>query len=127
MITYECAATGLRNGLSVADMGTVLNRSSGYNSASDRVLPALAAGQRTADIPLGAIVEDLRMATQMAMHVGAPTLVGNLVHGMLKAEWNDLGASATLDDTIRILDRAAGSAFASASASRVDTTPQLFS
>ena len=48
LITYECAAMGAKNGLTVADMATVLNKSSGYNSASARVLPALAANAQTA-------------------------------------------------------------------------------
>lgn len=109
MITYECAAMGLRNGLSVSDMATVLNRCSGANSGTARVLPALAAGGRSADIPLDSVVNDLTRASRLAIQVDAPMLIGNLVRSLLQAESNALGASAHLDDTFRVFTNAAGS------------------
>lgn len=110
LMTYECAATGFRNGLTVADMGTVLTRCSGYSSGTSRVLPAMAAGDRTADVSLASVVKDLVLASRLAMRVGAPMIVGNVVRSLLQAESNRLGASAHLDDTYGIFGRAAGSA-----------------
>ena len=109
MVTYECAAMGLRNGLSVADMATVLNRCSGANSGTARVLPALAAGGRSADVPLDGVVADLTRASRLAIQVGAPMLIGNLVRSLLQAESNALGASAHLDDTFRVFANAVNS------------------
>jgi 3-hydroxyisobutyrate dehydrogenase len=101
MITLECAAMGARNGLSVTDMATVLSRSSGASSATTRVLPTLGTGSRTTDQELGAVVEELRLASLLAMRLGAPALVAHLVHGLLRAEVNDLGSAASLDAASR--------------------------
>jgi hypothetical protein len=59
-------------------------------------------------VSLRSVVEDLTMASQLAMHVGAPMLIGNLVRSLLQAESNGLGASAGLDDTFRLFRDAVG-------------------
>ncbi|MGN5478003.1 NAD-binding protein [Cupriavidus basilensis] len=46
LVTYECAAVGLRHGLRLADIATVINRSSGWSQASRTLLPALMSGRR---------------------------------------------------------------------------------
>lgn len=97
LITYECAAMGARNGLAMADMATVLNKSSGYNSASARVLPALAANERTADVTLGTWASDLRKASALAMRYGAPMLIATMARSTLDAASNRLGESSTID------------------------------
>jgi 3-hydroxyisobutyrate dehydrogenase len=97
LITYECAAMGVRNGLTIADMATVLNKSSGYNSASARVLPALAANERTADVTLGSWADDLRKASALAMRYGAPMLIATMARSTLDAAANRLGASSIVD------------------------------
>ncbi|MDR5798114.1 NAD-binding protein [Caballeronia sp. LZ008] len=97
LITYECAAMGTRNGLTIADMGIVLNKSSGYNSASARVLPAMVANKRTANVTLGAWADDLRKASAVAMRLGAPMLIATMARSTLDAAANRLGGSATVD------------------------------
>ncbi|HSI47110.1 MAG TPA: NAD(P)-binding domain-containing protein [Ideonella sp.] len=99
LVTYETAAMGFCNGLSVEDMGTVLTRCSGNNSGTVRLLPAIAAGRTTADVPLRSVVADLTLASQLAAKVGAPMMIGNLVRSLLQAESNRLGSAAALDDT----------------------------
>jgi 3-hydroxyisobutyrate dehydrogenase len=108
LITYECAAMGFKNGLTIEDMATVLNRSSGSNSASARVLPALASGGRTADATLGAVASDLTLASSLAMRCGAPMLIATLARSMLDAASNRLGESSTLDDIASIWKEEAG-------------------
>jgi 3-hydroxyisobutyrate dehydrogenase len=108
LITYECAAMGFKNGLTIEDMATVLNRSSGVNSASARVLPALAAGARTADATLGAVASDLSLASSLAMRCGAPMLIATLARSMVDAASNRLGESSTLDDIATIWKEEAG-------------------
>jgi hypothetical protein len=49
----------------------------------------------------------------MAMHMGAPLVVGNVARSLLQGESNALGLSATLDDTFSIFTRAVGSQTAS--------------
>lgn len=108
LVTYECAAMGVRNGLTVDDMATVLTRCSGYNSATVRVLPAIARGDRSADVPLRSVVDDLTEASRLAMRVGAPLLIGNLARSLMQAESNALGASAGLDETFHLFHAAVG-------------------
>ncbi|MFT4066774.1 NAD(P)-dependent oxidoreductase [Paraburkholderia sp.] len=97
LITYECVAMGARNGLAMNDMATVLNRSSGFNSASARVLPALAANKRTADVTLGQCANDLRKASALGMRYGAPMLIATMARSTLDAASNRLGESGTID------------------------------
>ncbi|MFM0139347.1 NAD(P)-dependent oxidoreductase [Caballeronia grimmiae] len=108
LITYECAAMGARNGLTIADMATVLNKSSGYNSASARVLPALAANGRTADATVGDCANDLRKASALGMRYGAPMLLATMVRSTLDAASNRLGESATIDALAKIWEIDAG-------------------
>ena len=103
-ITYECAAVGFKQGLSIHHMATVLNNASGRNTASEIVLPALNMGVRTADIELHEAVNDLRHTSEMAMSCGAPILIANLVYGLCEAAANQLGRAATLDDVRRLYE-----------------------
>jgi 3-hydroxyisobutyrate dehydrogenase len=102
LITYECAAMGAANGLTLADMSTVLNKSSGYNSASARVLPALVSGTRVAEVTLGAVSHDLALASTVAMRYGAPMFIGTLVRSLVDAASNRLGKASSLDDLATI-------------------------
>ncbi|TAL93157.1 MAG: NAD(P)-dependent oxidoreductase [Paraburkholderia sp.] len=97
LVTYECAAMGARNGLAMADMATVLNKSSGYNSASARVLPALASNTRTADVTLGSWANDLRKASSVGMRYGAPMLIATMARSTLDAASNRLGEWSHID------------------------------
>ncbi|SHK52045.1 NAD(P)-dependent oxidoreductase [Paraburkholderia terricola] len=108
LITYECAAMGAANGLAIADMATVLNSSSGYNSASARVLPALATNERTADVTLGNWADDLRMASAAAMRYGAPMLLATMARSTLDAAANRLGGSSSVDRLAEIWEIDAG-------------------
>lgn len=108
LITYECAAMGAKNGLSIADMATVLNKSSGYNSASARVLPALAANTRTANATVGSWAEDLRKASAVGMRYGAPMLIATMARSTLDAASNRLGESSNVDRLAEIWEVDAG-------------------
>lgn len=102
LITYECAAMGAKNGLTISDMATVLNKSSGYNSASARVLPALAANKPTADVTLGSWANDLRKASALGMRYGAPMLIATMARSTLDAASNRLGETASVDSLAKI-------------------------
>ena len=108
LITYECAAMGVRNGLTLPDMATVLNKSSGYNSASARVLPALTANEQTADVTLGSWADDLRKASALGMRYGAPMLIATMARSTLDAAANRLGASSTVDRLAEVWEIDAG-------------------
>jgi 3-hydroxyisobutyrate dehydrogenase len=108
LITYECAAMGARNGLSMADMATVLNASSGYNSASARVLPALAENRRTANVTLGSWANDLRKASAVGMRYGAPMLIATMARSTLDAAANRLGELNSVDKLADIWEADSG-------------------
>lgn len=111
LITYESAAMGIKNGLAVQHIATVINTSSGASSASERVLPALAAHGRTADLTLGEAVQDLNLCSNLAMTHGVPMLIGNLVRGTFETACNELGGAASLDDLAQLYEQGAGFQF----------------
>lgn len=98
LVAYECAAVGLKNGLTVSDMATVLTRGSGASSATARVLPALSEGKRTSDALLADVAAELAIGSQLARRVGAPTLIANQALNQVLGASRALGPNATLDD-----------------------------
>jgi len=108
MATCEGAAAGFANGLSIADMALVLNRSSGVNSGTERVLPQLGTGVRTTDMPLADVAYEMTLASQLAMRAGAPLLLANVVAELCRSLANALGEGATFDDAIPLMETAAG-------------------
>jgi 3-hydroxyisobutyrate dehydrogenase len=114
LLTYEVAAVGVKYGLKLADMATVINKSSGASFATERILPALSQGGKTADFQLQLMTKDLRLAAQMANDCGAPMLIGNVVRSIFEAGTNELGATANLDDMARLFETLAGVRFGGA-------------
>ena len=111
LITYECASVGVKNGLALEHMAAVLNQSSGANSASARVLPALGERSRTADLSLSAAAHELKLASRLAMQCGAPLLFGNVAGSMYLAAASRFGATSTLDDLASCFEAAGGIRF----------------
>lgn len=112
LATYECAAMAFKNGLSVEDMALVLNRSSGVNSASERVLPHLATRARTSDAMLAELAVELRIASQLSMRECAPIMLSSLAAEMVQTLSNQLGDGATVDDVVGVVERSSGISFA---------------
>lgn len=97
LITYETVAAGFKYGLSIEDMAKVINRSSGWNGASERILPVLAAGGQTANFQLQLMVKDLKLAAQMAIDCGAPLFIANAVRNLFEVGAHRLGGEENLD------------------------------
>jgi 3-hydroxyisobutyrate dehydrogenase len=114
VLTYEAAAIGVRYGLKLADMSTVINASTGWSGATERILPALSEGRATADFQLQLMAKDLRLAARMAMDCGAPVLIGNAVRSLFEAGVHELGGNANLDDIGRLMANMAGIKFTGA-------------
>ncbi|HXX85411.1 MAG TPA: NAD(P)-binding domain-containing protein [Casimicrobiaceae bacterium] len=112
LITGECAAVGVKNGLAIEHMATVLNKSSGQNSASARVLPVLSTIGPTADVTLEATVHELKLASQLAVRTGAPLLTANLACCIYEAAVATAGADASIDQIARVYGASAGIDFA---------------
>ncbi|CAG9192082.1 6-phosphogluconate dehydrogenase [Paraburkholderia sabiae] len=104
LITYETVAMGFKYGLSIDDMANVINRSSGWNGASERILPVLAAGGQTANFQLQLMVKDLRLAAQMAIDCGAPLFIANTVRNLFEVGVHRLGGRENLDAMARLFE-----------------------
>jgi len=111
LITLEGAGMGFRNGLIVSDMGAVLERCSGSNSGTARVLPAIAEGRTTADMPLADAAADLLLCVQLARRVGAPALIATQAYSQVLAASHMAGPDATLDDLRGLVERGSGFSF----------------
>ena len=113
LITLEGAGMGFRNGLTVSDMGTVLERCSGSNSGTARVLPAIAEGRRTADMSLVDAAADLSLCVQLARRVGAPVLMATQAYTQVLGASRMAGADATLDELRGLVEGGSGFSFTS--------------
>lgn len=113
LVTLEGAGMGFRNGLTVSDMGTVLERCSGANSGTARVLPAIAKGGSTADVPLADVAADLALCVQLARRVGAPALIATQAFNHVLGASRTAGPDATLDDLRRLVEEGSGFSFSS--------------
>jgi 3-hydroxyisobutyrate dehydrogenase len=111
LLTYEAAAVGVKYGLKLADMATVINKSTGWSGASERILPTLSEGKATADFQLALMAKDLRLAGRMAADCGAPMLIASEVRALFEAGTNEFGGTANLDEMRRLYEAMAGVEF----------------
>lgn len=98
LLTYEAASLAVKYGLKLTDVSTVINKSTGWSAASERILPSLSEGTATAGFQLGLMVKDLKLAGAMAIHCGAPMLVARTVCNLYEAGANILGQSGNIDE-----------------------------
>lgn len=104
LITYESVSMGFKYGLSIEHMDKVINASTGWNGASERILPVLASAGETSNFQLALMVKDLKLAAQMASGCGAPMLIANTVRNIFEVGANQLGGTEKLDDMARFFE-----------------------
>lgn len=97
LITYEAVAMGFKYGLAIDEMSKVINKSTGWSGASERILPVLASGGQTANFQVKLMAKDLKLASQMGISCGAPMLIANMVRSLFETAANELGGAANLD------------------------------
>jgi 3-hydroxyisobutyrate dehydrogenase len=114
LLTYEAAALGVKYGLKLADIATVINKSTGWSGASERILPTLSEGKATADFQLALMAKDLKLAGRMAADCGAPMLIASEVRALFEAGANEFGGTANLDEMRRLYEAMAGATFTGA-------------
>ncbi|CAN7480100.1 NAD(P)-dependent oxidoreductase [Variovorax sp. LjRoot84] len=114
LIAYETVALGVKIGLKLGDMERVINKSSGWTQAFERIMPALASGGQTAQLRLELMVKDLDLACRLGMEAGAPMLIAHTVRSTVEAGANELGGDANLDELSRLYEARAGIRFADA-------------
>jgi 3-hydroxyisobutyrate dehydrogenase len=112
VLTCEAVAMGLKYGLSIADLSTVINASTGWSGASERMLPALASGAHASELRLSTELEALELASKAAMHADVPMLIANAARSLYEAGANELGESAGVDSMARVFETMSGVEFA---------------
>jgi 3-hydroxyisobutyrate dehydrogenase len=112
LIAYETVALGVKIGLKLGDMERVINKSSGWSQAFERIMPVLASGGQTAKLRLELMVKDLDLACRLGMEAGAPMLIAHAVRSTIEAGANELGCDANLDELSRLYEARAGIRFA---------------
>ncbi|WP_175839157.1 NAD(P)-binding domain-containing protein [Burkholderia anthina] len=111
LITYECAALAAKFGLPLDLMAKIFLQGGAWNRAAERVLPVLSSGKPTSDLQLGALISELRVASEMAKGCGAPMTVGHLVRGLVETGINQIGRDASIDALSRLFETMAGVRF----------------
>ncbi|AHG64132.1 NAD(P)-dependent oxidoreductase [Advenella mimigardefordensis] len=114
LLTYEAASLAVRYGLKLSDVADIVNSSTGWNGHSERVLPALSEGRKTADFQLQLMVKDLNLAGRMAIDCGAPMLIASVVTSLYETGANSFGGSANLDAMAGLFEKAGDFSFAGA-------------
>ena len=112
LLTYEAVTLGFKYGLPLEDISRVINDGTGWSSAAEKIIPALATNAPTANMALELMVKDLQLAARMAIDCGAPVLVSNQARSLFETGVNALGGKETLDAMARLFERAAGISFA---------------
>jgi 3-hydroxyisobutyrate dehydrogenase len=112
VICYEAASLGIKAGLSLEAMHNVVNKSTGWSFASQRVFRALAKTERTATITLELSRKDIESAVKMGIGCGAPMLVADVVRNIFELGIAQLGPQKNIDDLAQLFEQLAGIRFA---------------
>ncbi|WP_319517650.1 NAD(P)-dependent oxidoreductase [uncultured Martelella sp.] len=107
----EGVAVGLKNGINMETMTTVLNAGGARSKSSENLLPVLTEGLPRADFALALMLKDLNLATQLAIDSGAPMQSGQFARGLLQLSANMLGPDAKIDDIADVIAAQAGTGF----------------
>ncbi|AJE49140.1 NAD(P)-binding domain-containing protein [Celeribacter indicus] len=110
--SLEVVAMGRRFGLDLHSMAEVISKGSGRNRISRIVLPRLAAGRGSSDLPLADALGTLDAAVAAGNRTGAPLMAARLAQGLARATLNRLGPAATVDDLAAQVAHMAGADFA---------------
>jgi len=111
LLTYECVSMGFKYGLPLDLMSKVINKSSGCNVASERILPVLASYGRTASLRLELSLKDIDLAARVGAGCGAPMLIANAARTLLEIGVQQIGAGANVDEIARLFEAMAGIRF----------------
>ena len=111
LLTYEAASIAVAYGLKLSEVDTVINKSTGWSAASERVLPLLSPARQTSEVKLHAMVDDLKLASQLAIEQGAPMLIANTAASLYEIGAHRLGAESSIDAMAQLYESMAGVSF----------------
>ncbi|MEJ8850755.1 NAD(P)-binding domain-containing protein [Variovorax rhizosphaerae] len=111
LLTYEAASIAVAYGLKLSDVDMVINKSTGWSAASERVLPLLSPAKESSPVKLQAMVDDLKLASQLAIEQGAPMLIANAAGSLYEIGARKLGSQASIDSMAKLYESMAGVEF----------------
>jgi 3-hydroxyisobutyrate dehydrogenase len=114
LLTYEAASIAVKYGLKLDDVAIVINKSTGWSKASERILPALSSGKATAAFQMQLFVKDLRLAGRLSIECGAPILISRTVCSLYEAGAHKLGGTSNIDDIAQMYEAMGGIQFSGA-------------
>lgn len=110
-VALENAALGVKLGLDVDLMATVVNDGSAWSADAECLLPALSTGRPSTRTTLGEAAADLTELVRLSMAHGAPVLAAGEVRAIIAAAANAIGPDASLDALTGCYEAAAGATF----------------
>lgn len=111
LATLEAVAMGRKYGLSLEKMTEVINKSSGRNGATERMLPKMIEGEPSSKFALALMLKDVALATQLGINCGAPMMVANVTRGLLQTAHYQAGDGANLDEAATTIEAMADMKF----------------
>ncbi|MBB3181042.1 3-hydroxyisobutyrate dehydrogenase [Variovorax sp. Sphag1AA] len=111
LLTYEAASIAVAYGLKLSDVDMLINKSTGWSAASERILPSLSSAKTTSTVKLHAMVDDLMLVSQLAIEQGAPMLIASTVGSLYEIGAHKLGPQASIDSMAKLYESMAGIAF----------------
>jgi 3-hydroxyisobutyrate dehydrogenase len=104
LIAYEAALLGFKHGVGLQVLDEVVNKSSGWSFASQRMFKAVATHAQTAVITLELSLKDIWSAVEMGIGCGATMTIGDTARSLFQMGVNRFGAQANVDEIVRLFE-----------------------
>lgn len=107
-VAYEAAMLACKYGVPLDVMHRVVNASTGWSWAGQRVYKAVKTYAHTADIRLELSLKDIASAVQMGIACGAPMLVCDTVRSLWAGGVHQYGKDSNVDEIAHLFERISG-------------------
>jgi 3-hydroxyisobutyrate dehydrogenase len=107
-IAYEAAMLACQYGVPLDVMHRVVNASTGWSWAGQRMYKAVKTHAQTADIRLELSLKDIASAVQMGIACGAPMLVCDTVRSLWAGGVHQYGKDSNVDEIAHLFERISG-------------------
>jgi 3-hydroxyisobutyrate dehydrogenase len=104
LIAYEAALLGFKYGLALPVLDEVVNKSTAWSFASQRMFKAVATHAQTAVITLELSLKDIWSAVEMGIGCGAPMTIGDTARSLFQMGVNRFGGQANVDEMARLFE-----------------------
>lgn len=104
LICYEAAVLAHKCGLSLAVVDEVINRSSGWSFASQRMFKSIQTHAQTAAISLELSLKDIWSAVQLGMTSGASMAIADMVRTLFQIGVLEFGGDSNVDEIAHLFE-----------------------